>query len=332
MGRHRFFGQEEVDIRLRIERGSSPRRLVPWWARALRRVSIRWGMRRQRRGSLSGRSSLRRFTGLHSSSRRSVVKASFSRNRKKGAWAAHARYLSRPGAQREVGKGLGFDAERENVDMVATVKAWEKSDELMWRFIVSPEDADRMNLRAHVRELVSEMERDLETTLEWIAIDHHNTDEAHVHLLVRGVRDNGKTLEIDRDYVRSGIRARSQEIATRELGPRLEPEILRSRERAIRRERWTEIDRALERKADANRIVGYEQFIPRTEGGRIRAQQEVDRLSYLERLGLARRVSELSWELSPDYESELRRRQQSKDMIKSRAQERKREKGVALER
>jgi hypothetical protein len=34
MGRLRFFGQEEVDIQLRTERGSSPRRLVPWWARA----------------------------------------------------------------------------------------------------------------------------------------------------------------------------------------------------------------------------------------------------------------------------------------------------------
>ena len=332
MGRLRFFGQEEVDIRLRTERGSSPRRLVPWWARALRRVSLRWGMRRQRRSSLSARFSRLRFTALHSSLRRSVVKASFSRNRKKGAWLAHAKYLSRPGAQREIGKGRGFDAERESVDLVARVRTWEESDRLMWRFIVSPEDADRMNLRSHIRELVSEMERDLDTKLQWIAIDHHNTGEAHVHLLVRGVRDDGKTLEIDRDYVRSGVRARSQEIATCELGPRLEPEILRARELSIRRERWTEIDRTLERKADTYRVVSYERFIPRSDGGRIRAHQEMDRLRYLERLGLARHVGELSWELSPDHERELRRRQRSKDVIKSRAHERQRERGVELER
>ena len=42
--------------------------------------------------------------------------------------------------------------------MVAMVRAWEKSDELMGRLIVSPEDAARINLRGHVRELVSEME------------------------------------------------------------------------------------------------------------------------------------------------------------------------------
>jgi len=32
IGRLSFFGQEEVDIQLRTKRGSSPRRLVPWWA------------------------------------------------------------------------------------------------------------------------------------------------------------------------------------------------------------------------------------------------------------------------------------------------------------
>ena len=112
---------------------------------------------------------------------------------------------SRPGAQQELAKGLGFDADREDIDMLATVRDWEKSDELMWRFIVSPEDADRLNLRDHVRELVGQMERDLDTKLEWVAIDHHNTDDAHVHLLVRGVRENGRPLEINREYLRSGV-------------------------------------------------------------------------------------------------------------------------------
>lgn len=86
----RFFGQEEVDIRLRTYRGRSPRRLVARWARALRQVGRRWGMRRLRRGGFSIRSTRPRFTGLHSSSRRSVVKALFSRNRMKGAWGSHA--------------------------------------------------------------------------------------------------------------------------------------------------------------------------------------------------------------------------------------------------
>ena len=73
--------------------------------------------------------------------------------------------------------------------------------------------------------------------------------------------------------------------------------MLRSRERAVRREQWTEIDRALQRKTDANGLVTYDQFQPRSEGARIRAEQEIDRLQFLSSLGLARRVDERSWSL-----------------------------------
>jgi type IV secretory pathway VirD2 relaxase len=163
------------------------------------------------------------------------------------------------------------------------------------------------------------MERDLDTKLEWVAIDHHNTDDAHVHLLVRGVRENGRPLETNREYLRSGLRIRSQEIATRELGPRLEQEMLHARERVVRREQWTEIDRALQRKADGNGLVTYDQFRPYSEGARIRSEQEIDRLQFLSRLGLASRVDERSWQLAQNHERDLRERQVSKDVIKSRS-------------
>jgi type IV secretory pathway VirD2 relaxase len=325
MGRPKF-SRQEVEIRLRTEPAGRPRRLVPWWARALRRLRISRSLRRQPRGSL-GRAQPWRDGGaeLRADARRSVVKASFSRNRKSGAWTAHARYLSRPGAQQELAKGLGFDATREGIDLQAPVRDWEKSDKLMWRFIVSPENANRLNLRDHVRELVGQMERDLGTRLEWVAIDHHNSDDAHVHLLVRGVREDGRPLEIDREYLRSGVRTRSQEIATRELGPRLEAEVLLARERAVRREQWTEIDRALEHRADANRVVSYENFQPRSEAARVRAEQEIDRLKFLSGLGVARQLDERTWQLSQDHERLLRARQRSIDVIKSRAHSRQRD-------
>src|SRR5712671_3400167 len=302
MKRPRFLRQKEVDIKLRHEHAERPRKLVPWWARALRRIGMRQGLRRQQpSGSLSGARAVRvRIAEPPAYARRSVVKASFSRNRKSGAWTAHARYLSRPGAQQELTKGLGFDATREGIDLQAAVRDWEKSDKLMWRFIVSPEDADRLNLREHVRELVGRMESDLGTRLEWVAIDHHNTDDAHVHLLVRGVREDGRPLEIDREYLRSGVRTRSQEIATRELGPRLEAEVLRAREGAVRREQWTEIDRALQRNADGNDVVSYENFQPCSEAARVRAEQEIDRLKFLSGLGVARQLDERAWQLSQD--------------------------------
>src|SRR5271163_3421181 len=107
MKRPRFLRQKEVDIKLRHEHAERPRKFIPWWARALRRIGMRQGLRRQQpSGSLSGARAARvRVTEPPAYARRSVVKASFSRNRRRGAAAAHARYLSRSGAQQEFQKG-----------------------------------------------------------------------------------------------------------------------------------------------------------------------------------------------------------------------------------
>ena len=325
---------QEAGLRLpRLKPGQArgPRRLVPWWARMLKRVEASRRVRHQsKRGAGAAARSLRQGRRLYG--RRSVVKASFRRNQHNRGWTAHARYLARERAQREEGRGLGFDAAREDLDLVATVNEWERDDGLMWSFIVSPEDADRIDLRQHVRELVAGMERDLGTRLEWVAIDHHNTDDAHVHLLVRGVREDGRMLEIEREYLKHGIRELSEKLIERELGPRLEREVLLARERVIEREQWTEIDRALKRLAGLDRVVSYEDFEARSEGARVRAEQEIERLQYLEKLGLARRIDERSWELSPEHEPELRRRQREHDIIKTRARERQREQGFERER
>jgi type IV secretory pathway VirD2 relaxase len=176
------------------------------------------------------------------------------------------------------------------------------------------------------------MERDLDTKLQWAAIDHHNTDDDHVHLLVRGVRDDGRPLQIDREYLKLGMRGRSQEIVTRELGPRLEPEVLRARERVIRKEQWTEIDRTLQRKANQSGLVSYEQFQPHSDAARVRADQELARLQVLEGMGLARRVGEASWELSQEHERNLRERQQSKGIIKRQARSQRRDRDHGLDR
>ena len=239
---------------------------------------------------------------------------------KAGAWVAHARYLTREGAQLEHEKGRGFDVERGDIDLVARVREWEKDgDELMWRFIVSPEDADRMDLKEHIRELVRTMEADLGTRLEWVAIDHNNTDNPHAHLLVRGVDERGKALMIDREYVRTGIRARSQEIASRELGPRLEPEMLRARERrSIRSAGPRSTGRCSgERTGIASSITAAS--FHTTTAAKLRAEQEMRRLQFLEGVGLARRLDTQEWELSPDHERELRRRQLAMDVIKRQA-------------
>ena len=193
-----------------------------------------------------------RETGLKVYRRSVVVKASYRRSWSKIPWKAHARYLTREHAQTEHERGIGFDAGHDQVDMIGIVDRWQKEGTpLMWRVIISPDDHDRIDLREHIREVVAGMERDLGTKLEWTAIDHHPADHHdHVHLLIRGIRDDGKELILDRDYVTHGIKELSQSIIERDLGPRLEHEMLIARERGIHANYWTAIDAALQRRAN----------------------------------------------------------------------------------
>jgi type IV secretory pathway VirD2 relaxase len=190
---------------------------------------------------------------------------------------------------------------------------------LIWRLIVSPEDAQRLDLTAHARDLVSAMERDLGTRLEWVGIDHHNTDNPHVHILIRGRDQNGRRLEIDRDYIRAGIRARSGAIVERELGLRPQREMLAARDRVIGKAQWTEVDWAIKRRAGLHRMISYYgDWSVLREREQAELAQELGRVKTLETWGLATRQGEQSWELHPDWEGELRRMQREKDIQKSR--------------
>lgn len=254
---------------------------------------------------------------------RSVVKVSYSRNTKSASWAAHGRYLARDGAQRQGEKGIGFNAERDDLNLAKLLGGWQKAgDERLFRLIVSPENGARLDLREHARELVAQMERDLNTRLEWAAIDHHNTDNPHLHLLIRGRDDQGSALSIDRGYIQSGIRTRSAEIASRELGLRAERDVLKARGAAVKREQFTEIDRELLRRADGHHIVSFDGKQPRGEAARERRAQEIARLKFLSRMGLAHKIDSTSWQLAPNLERTLRERQLAIDIIKSRARHR----------
>src|ERR1700680_4789616 len=131
-----------------------------------------------------------------------------------------------------------------------------RDDRHYFRFIVSPEDAAELDsLRTFTRELMADAERDLGTRLDWVAVDHWNTDNPHVHILVRGRADDGKDLVISRAYISQGFRERAAERVTLELGPRTDREIRSALEREAEAERWTNLDRALRDNADAGGSV-----------------------------------------------------------------------------
>uniref|UniRef100_UPI003A89E341 relaxase/mobilization nuclease domain-containing protein n=1 Tax=Sphingomonas sp. GlSt437 TaxID=3389970 RepID=UPI003A89E341 len=134
--------------------------------------------------------------------------------------SAHLAYLKREGVTREGSPAHMFGADTDRADDRAFAERC-KDDRHHFRIIVSPEDATELSdLREYTRDLVRQMEVDLGTRLEWVAVDHWNTDNPHVHLLVRGVDDQGADLRMSREYISHNLRSRAEELAFAELGPK----------------------------------------------------------------------------------------------------------------
>lgn len=184
-----------------------------------------------------------------------------------------------------------------------------------FRFIVSPEDAaDMADLRSFAGDLVGQMEKDLGAKLDWVGIDHWNTDNPHLHILVRGRTDDGQDLVISRDYIKEGMRARAQDLVTQELGPRTDLDIRCAVERQVEAERWTQLDRQLvrdQREAGVidvarDRDSGPDAFLP----------MKVGRLRKLEALGLADEIGPGQWVIDEKAEATLRALGERGDIIK----------------
>jgi type IV secretory pathway VirD2 relaxase len=235
-------------------------------------------------------------------SRRVVVKAHVHRMGPSGAKAAalHLRYIERDGVERDGSKGVLYTA-----DGPARAEAFEQprpGEAHQFRLIVSPEDGAELDLTAYVRRLMATVERDLGRRIEWAAVNHHDTGHPHAHIVLRGVDRDGQELRLDRAYISAGLRWRAQELATDELGPRLEHEVLRAREREVGQERFTSLDRQLAQRARDGRID-----VRAGVSGSADASLLLARLEHLEGLRLAERESRTVWRLSEGWQERLRR-------------------------
>ena len=87
--------------------------------------------------------------------------------------------------------GKMFDANGDGVDARAFIERCQNNRHY-FRFIVAPDDAMELyDLRAFTRDLMGDVACDLGTKLDWVAIDHWNTEHPHIHVLLRGRVDDG---------------------------------------------------------------------------------------------------------------------------------------------
>ena len=261
------------------------------------------------------RASIQATRLLTARTRGAVIKARVVRQTSRSApLATHLNYLRREGVTRDGEKAHLFGPGGGDADPKAFAERCQ-DDRHHFRFIVSPDDAtDMADLRSFTRDLVTQMEKDLDTRLDWVAVDHWNTEHPHVHLIVRGARDDGQDLVISRDYIKEGMRDRARDLITQELGPRTDLDIQRSLERQVGAERFTQLDRQLVRDGRDTGVIDMA-VDPNSRPDEYHALK-VGRLRKLESLGLADQVGPGQWTIDPKAEATLRELGERGDIIK----------------
>ena len=179
-----------------------------------------------------------------------------------------------------------------------------------FRFIVSPQDGAQFDLTELARQLMRQVEKDTGRRLIWAAVNHHNTDNPHVHIVVRGVDRDGDEFRIDRRYLAHGMRWRAQEILTRELGRRSERDLSADWAVDVGREAFTEIDRAIAEHSSPDGSVALAKLLAAPEGERLAC---LDRLQALEEMQLAAKESAGVWRLADGWKGFLVQRGEDLD-------------------
>jgi type IV secretory pathway VirD2 relaxase len=320
-------GGEEQPLRIRVSKGR-PARNAPATNEVISRVTSA-----AKRATSSSRGSPQsggaqthragRGAGVQASlghrQQRVTVKARIQpspRNAAKPAMQRHVDYIQRHGVDKDGGDAKPFDAHRE-LDRADTAGFVDRAaeDRHSFRFIVSPEGGADLELVGYTRNLMVQMEQDLGTRLDWLAVAHHDTDNPHVHILVRGVDAGGGDLVISRDYISNGMRERARELATRELGYRSDIDIYRAAAKEVNQDRWTGLDAAMLREQN-DRESGL------IEAGRVpdepfqKAQRELKlgRLAVLRDHGLATEQEPGRWKLHDGAQGTLKAMAQERRM------------------
>jgi len=278
---------------------------------------------------------------------RAVVKVHYFSHGGAGAGAlrAHVRYVARdaavrgrglaqeqqhePEAEREAsdkrdrprarerGLSVFYDAFDDGVDGAGRAAAWTREDRRHFRLILSAENGTRMReLQAYARDVMARAEQALGMRLEWIAVDHWDTDNPHTHIILRGKRPDGRDLVIPREFVSHGFRSAARDAATERLGPRGRDDARRALERDALVHGPSRLDGMIAGQLDEERRVRLARLqapdrSPEIENAlKARAQE-------LRRMGLAVEVERNIFQFEPGWRDALKAMELHLDIRKS---------------
>jgi type IV secretory pathway VirD2 relaxase len=313
---------DRFDAKLGRIRGARREPTERYTARILREAGKQGFRALRRKGRISPASLTRGMgTGVRAAfgliapnARQVIVKARYTPmvGGNLGAAKTHLRYILRDGVTRECRPGRLYDATSENVDGAAFIER-SANDPHLFRFVVSADDGAKLaDLKPFIRDLIGQMQVDLDTKLDWVAVDHFNTGHPHTHIVIRGRDDQGRDLVMARDYIAHGVRARARSLITLELGPETELERIQKLVNEMGQERLTRLDRALLAHTKDGILVVTSALPPDPTQHTLR----IGRLRTLERLGLAEERQAGVWALDPRTETKLRQLGERADKFK----------------
>ena len=220
------------------------------WARGFQQLMHLVRMTTKPLAARLGRGSRNYRTGGFQTPRhdqRCAVRLTYTRNKTRGQWAAHGRYIVRDSATALRPDGTAaFGSTPEPMNIPEAVAAWQKSgDERLFKFVFSPEFGERLDLEQLTRDVMAAVETDVNRALEWAAVVHRNTEHPHVHVVLRG-SVGGEPLRFARQYVQHGIRRHAERACTLQLGYRTSLDMEEAERREVARARFTSLDRNLE--------------------------------------------------------------------------------------
>lgn len=248
-------------------------------------------------------------------SRRVVVKASYVTSKDEKSRSRirhHLNYAGRNTQEEEKKAQVLYSNVDERVSIKNKIDDFEKAPHI-FNIIISPEEGDKLDLKEFTRDLVKTVEIDLRTKLDWVAGNHFDTNEPHVHLLIKGLDDGGKKLLMTRDYISRGLRIRASQTANKKLGLRSLDDVVASLKLDITKPKKCAIDDIITKnikeglvnpaKIDSDALDD----LPRSLIER--------RLEFLASKELAERVDGKDWRIKEGFIDELRNIERSTSII-----------------
>lgn len=225
---------------------------------------------------------------------------------------SHADYLAR---ERPAATPF-YDGLREGVDGAARMAVWAREDRRHFRIILAAEKgAEIGDLRGYTRAVMERAEAALGTRLEWVAVNHRDTDNPHTHIVLRGRRGDGRALVLPRDFVKHGFRAAARDEASARLGPRTREDERLVLARETRAQRPTRLDAMIDRQLDQERRLRISR-LEAPDGDSALTNALKSRARELQRLGLAEEISRNVLRFNVGWRGELTKLEMHLDIRK----------------